>query len=130
MKKASVALRLLIATILLSGLLAPFTTWDVSAQDEASSEPTSGILQVTLTDASTGALLPGSCWDVSDANGTSAPYCDFDNDGITSFELAPGLASVQQTGGPAGLSRHRQRPANDRRRRNDRPSRSRMPRLP
>jgi uncharacterized repeat protein (TIGR01451 family) len=102
MKKAPSITRLFMAFMLLSGLLAPFTTWDVSAQEDESTEPTTGILEVVLNGADTGSALPGACWDVTDANGNTSPYCDFDYDGLTSFELVPGVASVVQTGGPEG----------------------------
>jgi uncharacterized repeat protein (TIGR01451 family) len=102
MLKAASALRVLITAIFLAGLLTPFTTFDVGAWEKPSSEPTTGVLQVILEGSDTGERLAGACWDVFDVNGTNSPYCDFDNDGITSFEMKPGLVSVQQTGGPEG----------------------------
>ncbi|MCC6705693.1 MAG: DUF11 domain-containing protein, partial [Thermomicrobiales bacterium] len=95
-------LRILITFVFLSGLLAPFTTFDVRADEDTSSQPTSGILQVVLQAGDTGQRLTGACWDVYDVNGEKHPYCDFDADGMTSFELVPGAVTVQQTGGPAG----------------------------
>ncbi|MCC6704485.1 MAG: DUF11 domain-containing protein, partial [Thermomicrobiales bacterium] len=101
-KKTAAMLRILITFVFLSGLLAPFTTFDVGAQDEPSSEPVTGVLQVKLEAADTGLPLAGACWDVFDVNGDKHPDCDFDADGMVSFELAAGPAIVEQAGGPAG----------------------------
>ena len=102
MGKSASIVRILIAFMFVSGLLAPFTTWDVQAEDPPATEPTTGVLQVALNGADTGAPLPGACWDVTDANGVIKSDCDFDYDGLTSFELVPGGAWIQQVGGAEG----------------------------
>jgi uncharacterized repeat protein (TIGR01451 family)/fimbrial isopeptide formation D2 family protein len=102
MQKTASFFRLLFTLIFVSGLLAPFTTWDVGAQEPPSTEPTSGVLEVVLNAGDTGGRLGGACWDVTDSTGVKSSYCDFDYDGLTSFELPGGLASVKQTGGPDG----------------------------
>ena len=102
MKQTAAILRLLVSFMFISGLLAPFTTPGVTAQDEPSSEPTTGILEVVLQASDTGASLGGACWDAYDVDGVKQSYCDFDGDGLTSFELKGGLARIVQMGGPDG----------------------------